>query len=64
MAEAADRYERTLEEKTAELKACQKQHGLQSCLPCPELDTCALHEAYVDAVHASMHKGSTGGFEF
>jgi len=64
MAETTDPYERALEEKTAELKACQKAHGLNSCLPCPELESCALHDAYIEAVHASMHKGATGGFEF
>jgi len=59
-----DPFEKALAEKTAALKACQQQHGLNSCLPCPDLDDCALHEAYIEAVHASMHKGASGGFEF
>jgi len=62
--EQTDRYEAALEEKTKALKACQETHGLQSCLPCPELPECELHDAYIEAVHASMHKGATGGFEF
>ncbi len=59
-----DRFERALEEKTAELKACQEKHGYRSCLPCPHLNDCVVRDAYVNAVYESMNKGSGGGFEF
>jgi hypothetical protein len=60
----ADAYERALEEKTRELKTCQEEHGYKSCLPCPQLNDCALRDAYVNTVYESMNKGSGGGFEF
>jgi len=64
MGKETDRYEQALEEKTAELKTCQKTHGYRSCLPCPDLNNCARRDAYVQAVYESMNKGSGGGFEF
>jgi len=64
MGRDVDRYERELEARTLALKKCQEEHGLQSCLPCPDFEACTLHDAYIEAVHASMHKGATGGFEF
>jgi hypothetical protein len=64
MAAAPDRYEQALEAKTRELKACQEERGYKSCLPCPEINECALRDAYVNAVYESMNKGQGGGFEF
>jgi len=59
-----DKWEIALEEKTAELKACQKERGLKSCLACEKLNDCLLRDSYVKAVYDSMNKGSSGGFEF
>ena len=64
MSQTPDRYEIALEEKTAELKACQAEHGYKSCLPCDKLTDCPLRDAYVNAVYESMNKGQGGGFEF
>jgi len=60
----ADKWEIALEEKTAELKACQQERGLKSCLGCEKVNDCALRDSYVKAVYESMSKGAAGGFEF
>ena len=62
--EQPDKWESILQEKTIELKACQQQKGLKSCLGCEKIDHCELRDAYVKAVYDSMNKGAGGGFEF
>ena len=64
MSSSPDRYERALDEKRAELEACQTSRELKSCLGCDRLYDCPLRDAYVQAVYESMNKGSGGGFEF
>ncbi len=64
MAQHKDRYEIALEEALKELKACQKQKGLSSCLECKEVIGCKVRNSYVKAVYESMNKGKGGGFEF
>jgi hypothetical protein len=59
-----DQWEIILEEKTEELKNCQRGKGLKSCLGCEKVNTCELRDAYVKAVYDSMSKGAGGGFEF
>ena len=59
-----DRWEIALEDKVKELKACQEQKGLKSCLGCSEVNDCQLRDAYVKAVYDSMSKDAGGGFEF
>ena len=54
----------TLEEKTEELKTCQQNKGLKSCLGCEKVNNCDIRDTYVKAVYESMSKGATGGFEF
>ena len=60
----ADKWKIALEEKTRDLKACQQERGLKSCLECEKIDNCTLHDSYVKAVYDSMSKGAGGGFEF
>ena len=62
--EPTDSYQKALQDKIREIKACQEQHGYHSCLLCGEFDDCSLHDAYVQAVYESMNKGQGGGFEF
>ncbi len=59
-----DRYEQMLVEKTKELKKCQEQKKVDSCLKCKEIIGCKVRNEYVDAVYLSMNKGKGGGFEF
>ncbi len=59
-----DRYEQMLAEKTKELKKCQEQKKVDSCLKCKEIIGCKVRNEYVDAVYLSMNKGKGGGFEF
>ncbi len=59
-----DRWEQALDQKHSKLQECQKEHGLTSCLACPDLLECSLRDAYVKAVYESMSKGHGGGFEF
>ena len=59
-----DRWELNLEEKTIELKSCQEQNRVKSCLDCLKLLDCKIRDAYIHAVYSSMNKGASGGFEF
>ncbi len=65
MAEAVlDEWEIALRVKTEELKKCQQEHQLQSCMKCEKFLVCELRDTYVKAVYDSMNKGTGGGFEF
>ncbi len=59
-----DQYELALAAKKEELQACQRQHGLTSCMPCDKVIGCELRQGYVEAAYRSMHKDKGGGFEF
>ncbi|NQY54365.1 MAG: hypothetical protein HRT42_12435 [Campylobacteraceae bacterium] len=59
-----DEWEKKLEIKTKELKACQNSFGFKSCFSCEKFFDCELRKKYVKAVYESMNKGSSGGFEF
>ncbi len=59
-----EEWDITLEEKTEELKTCQQNKGLKSCLGCEKVNNCDIRDTYVKAVYESMSKGATGGFEF
>ncbi len=59
-----DRWEVNLEERTMELKGCQEEHRVKSCLECLKLLDCKIRDSYVHAVYSSMNKGAGGGFEF
>jgi len=59
-----DEWEILLEDKTKELKECQKSKDLKSCLGCEEINSCDLRDSYVKAVYDSMSRGGGGGFEF
>ncbi len=59
-----NKWELNLEEKTIELKSCQKQNRVKSCLECLKLLDCKIRDSYVRAVYSSMNKGAGGGFEF
>jgi len=59
-----DEWQLALDAKLVELKQCQKEHNLNSCLKCEQVLECTLRQSYVKAVYESMNKGSGGGFEF
>ncbi len=59
-----DKWELALEQKLAELKECQKNKNVNSCMKCELTFECDLRKAYVKAVYESMNKGQGGGFEF
>ncbi len=59
-----DKWEIAREEAKERLAACQKEHGLQSCLKCEKIIGCETRNDYVKKVYESMSKGEGGGFEF
>ncbi|BCD68012.1 hypothetical protein [Nitratiruptor sp. YY09-18] len=59
-----DKYEEALIQKTKELKECQENKKISSCLQCELIIGCRLRNEYVDAVYKSMNRGKGGGFEF
>lgn len=59
-----DEWQLKLEVKLNELKSCQEEHKVSSCLSCDKILECALRKEYVNAVYESMNKGQGGGFEF
>ncbi|SFV64939.1 hypothetical protein MNB_SV-6-1442 [hydrothermal vent metagenome] len=59
-----DKWELALEDKIIEIKECQNDKDLKSCLGCDKLNDCELRDSYVKAVYESMSKGESGGFEF
>ncbi len=59
-----DEWEIALEDKSRELKECQENKNLKSCLGCDKVNDCELRDGYVKAVYESMSKGEGGGFEF
>jgi hypothetical protein len=59
-----DEWELKLQDRDRELKACQTQLGLKSCLECSNLLNCKIRDSFVHAVYSSMNKGAGGGFEF
>jgi len=59
-----DEWQIILQQKKVELKNCQKEHNVSSCLKCEKVLDCELRDTYVKAVYDSMNKGKGGGFEF
>lgn len=59
-----DKWEIELEIKREELKKCQLEHQIKSCLSCSKINSCEVRDSYVHAVYSSMNKGAGGGFEF
>ncbi len=59
-----DEWELKLETKLKELKICQEQQDVNSCLGCFKLFDCKIRDSYVHSVYSSMNKGAGGGFEF
>jgi len=59
-----DIYEQKLQESTVELKTCQKNNNVKSCMKCKHVIGCEIRKKYVNAVYQSMNKGAGGGFEF
>ncbi len=62
--ESFDSFEAKLQEKTKELKSCQKEKNFTSCMNCDSFIFCTTRRTYVLAVYESMNKGKSGGFEF
>jgi hypothetical protein len=63
-AKTRDKFELFLDEKLAQLQACQQQKNHITCSNCERYFDCDLRQEYVKAVYNSMSKGDTGGFEF
>ena len=59
-----DSFEIKLQEKLIELRQCQEQKSLESCLKCEKILECELRDSYIVTVYESMNKGQGGGFEF
>lgn len=59
-----DEFELELESQIKNINRCQESKEVTSCFDCDKLLDCEIRSTYVDAVYASMSKGSTGGFEF
>lgn len=59
-----DIFEEKLEEKTQDLKKCQDEKNVQSCLSCQQILDCSTRDTYVQAVYNSMSKGKAGDFSF
>lgn len=65
MTTSKDKFQIRLDEKLLELKECQKEKCVNSCLKCENILNCSLREKYVAAVYSSMNKDDiSGGFEF
>ena len=62
--EELDEYEIKLQNATKNLKICQKEKDIDSCLKCEKIIGCTIRNEYVHAVYDSMNKGQSGGFEF
>lgn len=62
--EKAKYFSLDLENKTKELKQCQAEHNLNSCLPCSQLLACKKRNAYVKAAFDKMCQGEDRGFIF
>ena len=63
-AKTLDKWEQAREEVKERLIACQKEHGVDSCMKCEKIIGCELRGEYVKKVYESMNKGQGGGFEF
>jgi len=59
-----DEWDLKLQNRLKELKSCQEQHKVKSCLNCSKLLDCKIRDSYIHAVYSSMNKGVGGGFEF
>jgi predicted nucleic acid-binding Zn ribbon protein len=59
-----DHWSAILKLKTQELKACQNEKSLQSCMDCSKILECQTRDEFVKAVYESMNKGQEGDFEF
>ena len=59
-----DSLDSVLEENTAILKNCQKEHNITDCLMCKNILGCDIRNNYVNAVYKHMSKGHSGEFEF
>lgn len=57
-------YEEELDKKLDELKSCQSQNNVDSCLKCLKLIGCEIRKSYVDSVYNSMNNGKGGFFNF
>ena len=60
----SNEFKEKLELETQNLKRCQQEHSIDSCLKCQKLIGCEVRATYVKAVYLSMNKGKGGGFEF
>ncbi len=62
--EVLDEWKIALKQKKIQLKACQAEHQVKSCMSCEKLLDCEVRDAYIKTVYDSMSKGKGGGFEF
>ena len=59
-----DKWQILLDEQLKNLKECQNNHNIASCMKCEHLLSCEVRDTYIKSVYESMNKGSGGGFEF
>ena len=59
-----DKWQIALDKPLEDLKQCQIDKNIDSCLKCNQLLKCEIRDQYIKAVYESMNKGSGGGFEF
>ena len=59
-----DIWEKALLEELDNLKKCQNEKQIDSCMKCKLIIGCNIRKKYVNAVYQSMNKGQGGGFEF
>ena len=59
-----DKWQQALEVEIQNLKKCQNEKNVDSCMKCKCIIGCEVRKKYISAVYESMNKGSGGGFEF
>jgi len=59
-----DEYEAKLELELKNIRECQQQKNVDSCMKCALIIGCETRERYVKASYKSMNKGGGGGFDF
>jgi len=57
-------FEDRLTQMINEVKQCQTDKNVDSCMRCEKLIGCELRKQYVQTTYESMSKGEIGGFEF
>ncbi|RDU61645.1 hypothetical protein [Helicobacter sp. MIT 14-3879] len=57
-------FKEELDIKIDELKSCQTNNNVDSCLKCSKVIGCEIRNSYVESVYNSMNGGNSGFFNF